>query len=146
MALKEIESGTQGSAVDNFATAPAYLHSGVVGQRATEEHRWSQLMSVISMGVIDEKSFTRECITMCLQALGGRFDIVPFATCDDFLQSGKCLDLILYYIHEDNSKWDNDTQKLLSFRTLLNMIPVIILSDNDNLDNLIEMLDRKSVV
>jgi DNA-binding NarL/FixJ family response regulator len=98
-------------------------------------------MSVISMGVIDEKSFTRECITMCLQTLGGRFDIVAFATCDDFLQSGKCLDLILYHIHEDNSKWDNDTQKLLSFRTLLNMIPVIILSDIDNLDTLIKMFE-----
>jgi DNA-binding NarL/FixJ family response regulator len=98
-------------------------------------------MSMISMGVIDEKSFTRECITMCLQALAGRFDIVPFATCDDFLQSGRCLDLILYHIHEDNSKRENNAQKLLSFRTLLNMIPVIILSDIDDLDILIEMFE-----
>jgi DNA-binding NarL/FixJ family response regulator len=98
-------------------------------------------MSVISMGVIDEKSFTRECITMCLQALGGRFDIVPFATCDDFLRSGKGLDLILYHVHEDNSTWDNNNQTLLSFKKLLNMIPVIILSDSDNLDTLIEMFE-----
>jgi DNA-binding NarL/FixJ family response regulator len=98
-------------------------------------------MSVISMGVIDEKSFTRECITMCLQALGGRFDIVPFATCDDFLQSGKCLDLILYHAHEDNATCDNNNQTLLSFKHLLNMIPVIILSDSDNLDTLIEMFE-----
>ena len=125
------------------------MPSGVAGQRTNEDHHWSQPTSVISMGVIDENSFTRQCITRCLQALGDRFDILPFATCDDFLQSAESRDLILYHVHGDilyhvrggASKWDDNNQKFLSFKKLLNLIPVIILSDIENPDTLIEMFE-----
>lgn len=148
MALKESEGHTRPAAVGNLATTchegRAYPRSGAIGQRANEEHRWSQPTSVISMGVIDEKSFTRECITRCFQALGDRFDIVPFATCDQFLQSmknpesTKNPDLVLYHVHEDAY----NSQKLLSVKKLLNIVPVIILSDiENNSDTLIEMFE-----
>jgi DNA-binding NarL/FixJ family response regulator len=145
MALNESEGQTQGLAVGNLAIGchqgGAHLPSGVVGQPTNEDHRWSQPTSVISMGVIDENSFTRECITRCLRALGDRFDIVSFATCDDFLQSTESRDLILYHVYQNASKWDDNNQKFLSFKRLLNLMPVIILSDIENPDTLIEMFE-----
>jgi DNA-binding NarL/FixJ family response regulator len=145
MALNEGEGQTQSHTVGNLAIAHhqngVYLPSGVAGQRTNEDHHWSQPTSVISMGVIDENSFTRECITRCLQALGDRFDILPFATCDDFLQSAASRDLILYHAHGDASKWDDNNQKFLPFKQLLNLMPVIILSDIENPDTLIEMFE-----
>jgi DNA-binding NarL/FixJ family response regulator len=119
----------------------AYPSFRAEDQRTNKEHRLSQLTSVIFIGVIDEKLFTRECITRCLQALGNRFDIMPFATCEDFFQSTESRDLVLYHIHEDASQWHGNNQKALSFKKLLNIIPVIILSDIDNPDTLIEMFE-----
>jgi DNA-binding NarL/FixJ family response regulator len=118
----------------------AYLPSGAVGQ-ATEEHRSSQPTSVISVGVIDEKSLTRECITRCLQTIGDRLDIVPFATSDEFLQSREVRDVILYHIHGDISNWSEKHDHFLSVKKLLSIMPVIILSDINNPDILIEMFE-----
>jgi DNA-binding NarL/FixJ family response regulator len=122
-------------------------HLGAPGPPTSEGHRrlsrpTSVREPVISIGVIDEKSFTRECITRCLQALDDRFNIVPFATCEDFLESTESHDLALYYIHEDVSMWDNEDQKFLSFKELLNLMAVIILSDVDNPDILIDLFEN----
>ena len=134
MALKISEGHTQHRVVGNSATVlldptgGGRLASGAVGQ-PTEEHRRTQPTSVISVGVIDEKSFTRQCITRCLQTLGDRFDIVPFATCDDFLQSKEVRDIILYHIHGDTSSWNEKNDHFISVKKLLDIVPVIILSE-----------------
>jgi DNA-binding NarL/FixJ family response regulator len=147
MALKISEGHTQHRVVGNSATVlldptgGGRLASGAVGQ-PTEEHRRTQPTSVISVGVIDEKSFTRQCITRCLQTLGDRFDIVPFATCDDFLQSKEVRDIILYHIHGDTSSWNEKNDHFISVKKLLDIVPVIILSDINNPDISIEMFEH----
>jgi DNA-binding NarL/FixJ family response regulator len=145
MALKQSEGHTHYLAAGNLTTGchqgRGYPSFRAEDQRTNEEHGWSQLTSLIFMGVIDEKSFTRECITWCLQALGNRFDIMSFATCEDFFQSTESRDLVLYHIHEDASKFHDNNQKALSLKKLLNIIPVIILSDIENPDTLIEMFE-----
>jgi DNA-binding NarL/FixJ family response regulator len=48
-------------------------------------------------------------------------------------------DVILYHAHEAAANWDLNNEKSLSFRKLLNIVPVIILSDLDCPDSLIEI-------
>jgi DNA-binding NarL/FixJ family response regulator len=92
--------------------------------------------AVISMGLIDEKRFTRECITQSLRTLDDRLRIKGFPTCDECLQSVENQDLVVYYLREDPSQWDNNSQKLISFRQLLSVVPVIVLSDTENQNSL----------
>jgi DNA-binding NarL/FixJ family response regulator len=95
--------------------------------------------AVISMGVIDEKTFTRECIIRCLRTLDDRLRIESFATCDECLQTAEGQDLVLYYLREDISQCDKN--KLISFRKLLSIVPVIILSDTENQNSLAQMFE-----
>ena len=88
--------------------------------------------AVFSMGVIDEKRFTRECITQSLRALDDRLRIKGFPTIDECLQSVEDQDLVLYYLRDDLSQWDKNSHKLISFRKLLSIVPVIVLSDTEN--------------
>jgi DNA-binding NarL/FixJ family response regulator len=97
--------------------------------------------AVISIGIIDEKKFTRECITRSLRALDDRLRIEGFPTCDDCLQTAEDQDLVLYYLREDPSQWDKNSQKLISFRKLLSIAPVIILSDTENPNLLAEIFE-----
>jgi DNA-binding NarL/FixJ family response regulator len=97
--------------------------------------------AVISMGVIDEKTFTRECIVRCLPTLDSRLRVEDFSTCDDCLQKAQGQDLVLYHLREDPSQWDKNSQKLISFRKLLSVVPVIILSDTENPSSLAEIFE-----
>jgi hypothetical protein len=101
---------------------------------------------VISMGVIDEKTFTRECIIRCLRTLDDRLRIGGFPTCHEFLQTAEGQDLVLYHLREDPSEWDKNSQKLISFRKLLGIVPAIILSDKDNQNSLAEIFERGPAV
>src|SRR5947207_13000969 len=80
------ERETQYEAVGNLITATksADPHLGAVRQPTHEGDRRSRRIvvrnAVISVAVIDEKSFTRECITRSLQALDDRPHVVSFAT------------------------------------------------------------------
>ena len=57
-------------------------------------------LPVISVAVIDEHAFTRECITRSLREFGDSLDVASFAACDDCLQSTRMHDLVLYHLHE----------------------------------------------
>ena len=96
---------------------------------------------MISVGVIDEKKFTRECITRSLRALDGRLRIEGFPTCDDCLQTAEDQDLVLYYLREDPSQWNKNSQELISLRKVLSIAPVIILSDTENPNSLTEVFE-----
>jgi DNA-binding NarL/FixJ family response regulator len=95
--------------------------------------------AVISMGVIDEKTFTRECIIRCLRTLDDRLRIEGFPTCDECLQTAEGQDLVLYHLREDLSQWDKN--KLISSRKLLSIVPVIILSDTENQNSLAQIFE-----
>jgi|SRR6185437_12458848 len=95
--------------------------------------------AAISMGVIDEKTFTRECIIRCLRTLDDRLRIESFPTCDECLQTAQGQDLVLYYLREDLSQCDK--LELISFRKLLSIVPVIILSDTVNQNSLAQIFE-----
>jgi hypothetical protein len=56
--------------------------------------------AVISVGLIDEKRLTRDCITQSLRTLDDRLRIKGFPTCDEYLQSVEDEDLVFYYLKE----------------------------------------------
>ena len=91
------------------------------------------------MGVIDERTFTRECIIRCLRTLDDRLRIEGFPTCDECLQTAEGQDLVLYHLREDLPQWDKN--KLISFRNLLSIVPVIILSDTENQKSLAQIFE-----
>ena len=148
MVSRKHEGDTQSYAVGTLASGRLSAGSidpliGSVRQQSDGEALRSQRIgggnTVISIGLIDEKSFTRECITRSLQSLDDRLDIVSFPTCDDYLHHMRDRDVILYHAHEAAANWDLNNEKSLSFRKLLNIVPVIILSDLDCPDSLIEI-------
>jgi DNA-binding NarL/FixJ family response regulator len=114
-----------------------------VGRQTSESapSRMPVRNAVISIGIVDEKSLSRECLTRSLQALDERFDIMSFATCDDCLQSIEHHDLVLYHVHANVTDWENDDQRLSSFKKLRDNIPLIILSDIDCPDALMEIFE-----
>jgi DNA-binding NarL/FixJ family response regulator len=93
------------------------------------------------MGVIDEKTFTRECIIRCLRTLDDRLRIEGFLSCDECVQTTEGQDLVLYHLRGDPSQWDKSSSKLISFRKLLSVVPVIILSDTENPNSLAEIFE-----
>jgi DNA-binding NarL/FixJ family response regulator len=97
--------------------------------------------AVVSMGVIDEKTFTRECIIRCLRTLDDRLRIEGFPTCDACVQTAEGQDLVLYHLREDPSQWDKNSQKLASFRKLLSIVSVIVISDTENQNSLAEIFE-----
>jgi hypothetical protein len=74
---------------------------------------------VISIGVVDEHSFTRECITRSLREADHSLDTVPFKTYDDCLRDARELDIIIFNAHEDLERYRNNDKKL-AFQTILN--------------------------
>ena len=45
-------------------------------------------------------------------------------------------DLVVYYLREDPSQWEKNSPKLISFRQLINIVPVIVLSDIEDQNSL----------
>jgi DNA-binding NarL/FixJ family response regulator len=144
MVPKKHEGVTQLTFAGDLATAhllpiSAQPLSAAVDQRSRPI---SVRAAAISIAVIDEKTLTRECIATSLQALDDRLHIMSFAACDDYLQHMGSHDLIIYYVREDLANWDNNSKQLISFRKLLNIVPVLILSDIDCPDSLIDMFEN----
>jgi DNA-binding NarL/FixJ family response regulator len=107
--------------------------SKAFGDAQAERSRLRISHAAISVAVIDEKPFTRECIAKSLQALDERLRIISFARCEDYLRSTKRQDLILYYAHQNLASWSGLYNELLR---LLRVVPVIILSDVDCPDSM----------
>jgi DNA-binding NarL/FixJ family response regulator len=112
-------------------------------------------LPVISIAIIDEHSFTRECITSSLREFGDNLDIASFAACDDCLQSTRTHDLvlyhahesvayhrILYHTHESVAHHADDEEHLACLNKLLKIAPVIILSDVDCPESIVEAFER----
>jgi DNA-binding NarL/FixJ family response regulator len=96
---------------------------------------------VISVAVVDEHLFTRECITTSLQQLGSNLDIASFAACDDCLRSTRTHDLVLYHVHERVARCGDDEERLACLNRLLKIAPVIILSDFDRPESIVEAFE-----
>jgi DNA-binding NarL/FixJ family response regulator len=94
---------------------------------------------MISIGVVDQHSFTRGCITRSLKDFDDDLEVMSFTTSEDCLLSAKTLDLILYHEHE-NVHQSNGT-RLASIRKLLEIAPVIVLSAANNPESVIEAFE-----
>jgi len=99
---------------------------------------------VISIGVVDEHSFTRECITRSLREADHSLNTVPFKTYDDCLRDARELDIIIFNAHEDLERYRNNGRHL-AFQTMLKQLseiaPVVILSPVDSPDLIAEALE-----
>jgi DNA-binding NarL/FixJ family response regulator len=84
----------------------------------------------VSIGVVDQHSFTRGCIARSLKNFDNDLEVISFTSAEDCLQSLGALDVILYHTHE-TLHHSNDT-RLAPLRKLLELAPVIILSAVDN--------------
>jgi DNA-binding NarL/FixJ family response regulator len=87
---------------------------------------------MISIGVVDEHSFTRECITRSLKEFDDSLDIMSFITCDDCLGSIRALDLILYHVHQSIEHNHSNDGRIATLKQLQEIAPVIILSGVDS--------------
>jgi CheY-like chemotaxis protein len=110
-------------------------------------------LPVISVAVIDEHAFTRECITRSLREFGDSLDVASFAACDDCLQSTRMHDLVLYHLHESVAHprervahHGDDEARLACLRRLLKIAPVIILSGVDGPASIAEAFEAVPVV
>lgn len=110
--------------------------SGIGQQSQSTTDKIPDRNAPISVGVIDEHSFTRECITKSLQDISDLLEIISFATCDECLQSKGNYDLILYHAHKSVANRNDDKDKLASVKQVLPIAPVIILCDVDSLDSI----------
>jgi DNA-binding NarL/FixJ family response regulator len=130
---------------DRLSSISTYLPFGAAHQESNEARPSSRLRSVrnsvISVGLIDEKSFTRECITNSLQALDNRLDIVAFPTCKEYLDNMEGRDLVVYHYYNDSSVSHGNTYEILTLKKILHLVPVIILSDVGYTDSLVDMLE-----
>jgi DNA-binding NarL/FixJ family response regulator len=106
------------------------MTAGAVGRNA-----------MISIGMVDDHPFTRECITKSLQEICDLLDVTSFATCDECLKSEGNYDLILYHAHESVANRNDDHERLASVKKVLQIAPVIILCDVDCLDSIIAAFD-----
>jgi DNA-binding NarL/FixJ family response regulator len=93
----------------------------------------------VSIGVVDQHSFTRECISRSLKNFDDDLEVTSFTSAEDCLQSVGVLDVILYYTHE--SFQDGNDTRLAPVRKLLELAPLIILSAADNAESLIEAFE-----
>jgi hypothetical protein len=80
---------------------------------------------MISVAVIDEHSFTRECITKALRDSGDWIDVTSFSACNDCFQNTRMHDLILYHAHESVAHYGNGEARFAHLRRLLEISPVI---------------------
>jgi DNA-binding NarL/FixJ family response regulator len=94
---------------------------------------------MISIGVVDDHSFTRGCITRFLKDFDDRLEVIPFESSEECLGSAGALDVILYHEHESDR--DSNDRRLDPVRKLLDIAPVIILSSVDNPKSVIEAFE-----
>lgn len=94
---------------------------------------------MLSIGVVDQHSFTRDCLTRLLKDFDDGLEAIAFASSEDCLGSTGALDVILYHEHESDG--DNHDTRLGPLRKLMEIAPVIILSAVDNPESVIEAFE-----
>jgi DNA-binding NarL/FixJ family response regulator len=98
----------------------------------------------ISIGLVDEHSFTRECISRSLKEVDHSLDTVSFTTFDECMQSTRDLDLIIYHTHQNpayNGYNDKQFDSLVAFKELQKIAPVVVLSPTDTPSLIVEAFE-----
>jgi DNA-binding NarL/FixJ family response regulator len=131
-------------------TAPgsqSAAQASVQRDEISAESRQSQLSCLergngtILIGLIDIDSFTRECITGFLKGVDSTLDVLPFESCEDFLQCGRRFDLLLYQVNQQVEPSNIGNTTLLRLTTLAKTTPVIVLSPIESNDLLFKAFE-----
>jgi DNA-binding NarL/FixJ family response regulator len=94
------------------------------------------------VGVVDEYPFTRECISSCLKLLGNNLKVLTFSSIEDCMTgSSNDFDLILFHIHGSGAGQQRPDQTIASLKPTFLSVPVIILSDLDANEWILEALE-----
>jgi DNA-binding NarL/FixJ family response regulator len=100
---------------------------------------------LISVGLVDEHAFTRECITRSLKELDHGLDTVSFKTYEECLRSTRELDMIICHLHQSKESYGgSDTlfDVLTSLKELQKIAPVVILSEVDSPNLIVDALEN----
>ena len=119
-------------------------HDHSAGQETTG---WTTLDSAtISVAIIDDQSFTRECIARSLNEADARLNVSPFPNCEDCISSTKRHDVILYHARREqrpstDADRESDAVRRPPFGRILEIAPIILLSDSDGPNAILEALE-----
>jgi DNA-binding NarL/FixJ family response regulator len=94
-------------------------------------HRLPVKQPTVSIAVVDEYSFTRECIAKSLQQCDDVLAVAAFATCESCAESARTYDLVLFHAHAAMTDRKNGAGGAVPFDKLLSIAPVVVLSDVD---------------
>jgi len=133
----------------NLLSTSADAHAFNEQELTSQEERRSQPITyigsirnrMISIGVVDAHSFTRQCITRSLNEFGDSPDILSFTSSEDCLRSPRDLDIILYHAHQSVAHNDNSDLRFAPLKKLLEIAPVIVLSEVDGPDAIFEAFE-----
>jgi DNA-binding NarL/FixJ family response regulator len=98
-------------------------------------------LPVISVAVIDEHLFTRECIATSLKTLGDNLEVASFGACHDYLQSTNSYDLLLYHSHQSITD-GHSRERLAMLAKLMEICPLVILSVFDSPESILEAFEN----
>jgi hypothetical protein len=119
------------------SAGPGILHSSkpaVISQQPKDAGSTLEALSNIEIrvGVVDEYTFTRECIAGCLQFFSKNLKVLTFSSIDDCISSPAInFDLVLYHVHSGGPGQLEPSETIASLKPTLGSIPVIILTDLD---------------
>jgi DNA-binding NarL/FixJ family response regulator len=88
------------------------------------------VLPTVSIAVVDEYSFTRECIAKSLQRCDAVRAVSAYASCDACAESAGTYDLVLFHVH--GTMTDGKNGGTAPFDKLLSIAPVVVLSDVDS--------------
>jgi DNA-binding NarL/FixJ family response regulator len=119
------------SALDpNFPEPPSAADDAAVPS-GSAQHWLPIKQPTISIAVVDEYSFTRECIAKSLQQCAEILAVSAFATCESCAECAETYDLVLFHAHGTMTDRKHGGARTAPFDKLLGIAPVVVLSDVD---------------
>jgi DNA-binding NarL/FixJ family response regulator len=126
--------------------AESQVQAPTASNRQRQEHAGpaTSILSVGSrttcLGIVDRYSFTRECISQSLQVFYDNLEVRTFPSLDDCMNGDTAdFDLILFHIHESDLQQPDRT--IASLKPAFRSLPIVILSDVDAAERVLEALD-----
>ncbi|HVH74581.1 MAG TPA: response regulator transcription factor [Stellaceae bacterium] len=98
------------------------------------------LAPVTHIALIDNYSFTRQCISRALEGLGVDLAVLPFASFAEVPLGQTQIDLLLYHWHDNDTEFENLIDTLPSFREVVGRIPLILLSSVESPEKIVQIL------
>jgi len=96
---------------------------------------------MISIGLVDENSFTRECITRSLKEADQSLDTVAFKTLDECVREARDFEIIILHIHHETEHYKKNGKQFDILKELSVISPVVILCEIDSPNLMAEALE-----